>query len=187
MDAPISTSTETRPAQSINPYSYIGDNPLSGIDPTGYMPLSFTGPFVFVSGDNGANSHDDKASLDRTASPAQVGADTSAARSFLAGEILGTVGVFVPGVKEAISDIQNPDFQEGVAAGELATGAALVGVGVEMTGGGGALMAASDGTAALTGAGALATEGIATVGVDVCCDQARYGYALPGNGDAKRW
>jgi RHS repeat-associated protein len=204
-------------SQSINPYSYIGNNPLSGVDPTGYMPLSFTGLFM-VSGDNGATSREHKGPADGTAGSADIGRDdaSSPALKFLGGEapprrarcavrpavsaaavgralgdrrVLGTVGVFVPQVKEAISDIQDQHLQAGVATGEAVTGTVLLEAGAGMIGGSGAAVLESDGAAALSAAPALAagaaTSTLGWASIKQSIDTASQVMEMRGNGQGK--
>ena len=166
-------------SQAINPYSYIGNNPLSGVDPTGYewnllaagSDASEVYAVVSAAFSSGATSKSQAGSTTDTGSPGNAGKDVSWA-TVAAGGIFGTVQALSPGGFVTGSPApNNADFEAGRAAGLMATGLAqTIAGGAEVAGGSAsAVLGAPTGVALVAGVGtavaglAIAAQGVTNV------------------------
>jgi hypothetical protein len=160
-------------SQSINPYSYIGNNPLSGVDPTGYewnlltsaleYVDSFIGTTVSAPTSSGATGRSPAGgSVTDAESPSAVSKDTNWG-AVAAGAVFGTVQALTPGgVLTGSPAPTNADFEAGRAAGLIATGTvqAVVGGAEAVAGAGVGVVTSPTGVGAVAG-GAVAVAGAA--------------------------
>jgi len=160
-------------SQAINPYSYIGNNPLSGVDPTGYewnllvsaleYVDSFIGTSVSAPSSSGATGRSPAGgSVTDAESPSAVSRDTNWG-AVAAGAVFGTVQALTPGgVLTGSPAPNNADFEAGRAAGLIATGTvqAVVGAAEAAAGAAGAVVTSPTGVGAVAG-GAVAVAGAA--------------------------
>ncbi len=187
-------------SRSINPYSYIGNNPLSGVDPTGYewnlltsaleYVDSFIGTSVSTPSGNGATGRSPTGgSFSDAESPSAVSKDTNWG-AVATGAVFGTLQAIVPGGVLAGSPAPtNPDFEAGRAAGLIASGTvqAVVGGAEAVAGAGVGVVTSPTGVGAVAG-GAVAVAGAVVVvqgvaNVIVGAAVAAHAMEMRGSGD----
>jgi RHS repeat-associated protein len=140
-------------SQSLNPYSYIGNNPFSGIDPTGYWPLPPPALIIFPQSTNGRRGSYGPATSEasETGTPKDVAAPTLnqvltaiSTVDFWRGFGFGALQAGIPlgSIFSKSPEPNNPDYEAGRATSlTISSGAQLL-AGRSEEGAGSALLGA---------------------------------------------